>query len=162
MPPQTADATRLARFLVSAKRACDAARGDDASVPRLLSGSRQLEYGDDRWFYRDGCFGARFFVGQEVVHHVGRPSGSMAYAGGLTGRRSSGVEERNAYWLLRAALRRVDETRPFRGPVLFPNDRLVYRCEVVGSLSRFRGSETIAVASREVLADLRGRLDPVT
>ena len=60
-------------FLRHAKLATYAAQGDDASVAPLLGGSKQLEYRDGDWLYRDIYFGMLRFVGQEVVCEADRP-----------------------------------------------------------------------------------------
>ena len=54
-------------FLMEAKRRTYATQGDEASVPPLLSGSRQLEFQADLWLYRDIYFGFAYFIGQETV-----------------------------------------------------------------------------------------------
>jgi hypothetical protein len=146
---QTWDEAQLATFLVTAKRATYAARGDEASVPPRLNGSRQLEFSEGPWFYRDVYFGTGFFVGQEVVEFEHRPVWSMSYAGGAKALASTAVEIRALYKFLREALRRVDEATPFRGPPIYRSEALVYRCDVSGTVARFRGSETIMDGDRK-------------
>lgn len=70
-------------FLVRAKRHTYASHVDDASVTPLLSGSRQLEYREDSFFYRDIYFGVNYFVGQETVYNEEQPYWAMSYAGGV-------------------------------------------------------------------------------
>jgi hypothetical protein len=144
------DEARLAQFLVAAKKATYAARGDDASVTPLLNGSKQLEFRDGQLFYRDVYFGSSFFVGQEVVELANRPIWSMSYAGGTDDPTPSGLELRLLYTFLREALQRVIETCPYRGPPIFRSGPLVYRCEVTGTVANFRGHETITDVAREV------------
>jgi hypothetical protein len=146
------DEDRLARFLVSAKRATYASQGDEASVVPLLKGSKQLEFTEGPLFYRDVYFGVGFFVGQEVVELDRHPIWSMSYAGGAVGPPTEGPGIREVYRFLREALQRVDASRPFRGPPAYRNGSLVYACEVSGTLSNFRGRETIGGPAREVYA----------
>ena len=73
----------LAAFLLQAKLHTYAAQGDEASVAPLLPGSRQLEYRDGFWFYRDIYFGGERFVGQETVYYDSTPVWAMSYAGGI-------------------------------------------------------------------------------
>jgi hypothetical protein len=52
-------------LLLEAKRTTYAGRGDEATVMPLLPGSKQLEYRDGDYLYRDIYFGMAYFVGQE-------------------------------------------------------------------------------------------------
>jgi hypothetical protein len=65
----------LKRFLFAAKQATYAAQGDAASVPPALPDTRQLEYADGDFLYRDIYVGMFRFVGQEIVYLSGRPCG---------------------------------------------------------------------------------------
>jgi hypothetical protein len=56
-------------FLLEAKRTTYAGQGDEATVTPLVPGSKQLEYRDRDYLYRDIYFGMAYFVGQEVVFH---------------------------------------------------------------------------------------------
>lgn len=73
----------LVEFLRAAKAATYAAQGDDASVPPALPDSKQLEFRDGPFLYRDIYLGMFRFVGQEVVYLADRALWSMSYAGGL-------------------------------------------------------------------------------
>ena len=135
----------LKRFLSAAKQATYAAQGDAASVPPLLPDSRQLEYSDAGFLYRDIYVGMFRFVGQEIVYFSGRPVWSMSYAGGLL----PDVEPSSAsriYDFLRKALRALPPELPLRGPALFEEANLRYSCHYTGSVERFHGSEVIADA----------------
>ena len=57
--------------LLQAKRATYAGQGDEATVTPLVPGSKQLEYRDGDYLYRDIYLGMAYFVGQEVVSHRG-------------------------------------------------------------------------------------------
>ena len=48
-----------------------------------MPGSRQLEYRDLAWCYRDIYFGLAAFSGQETVSHEEVPVWAMVYAGGV-------------------------------------------------------------------------------
>lgn len=139
----------LLDFLIRAKKATYASQGDEASVPSLLEGSRQLEFRSDPYFYRDIYFGMRFFVGQEVVYHREKPIWSMSYSGGVE--EESDLDSAKAvYAFLRKAMRQVSADCPFRGPRLFAEGDWVYRDSHQGSLQRFEGEETISFADRVV------------
>lgn len=134
--------SQLNRFLLIAKQATYAAQGDEASVTPLLSDSKQLEYRDGEWFYRDIYVGMFRFVGQEIVYFSNRAVWSMSYAGGL------GVDVENAaarpvYAFLRQALREAPLDLPLRGPALLEADGMRYTCQCTGSIERFHGTEII-------------------
>jgi hypothetical protein len=57
----TSLAESILDFLLDAKRATYASQGDDASVPPLLTGSRQLEYRDGSYFYRVFGLGSNLY-----------------------------------------------------------------------------------------------------
>src|SRR5215469_175472 len=89
-----ADRDRFVAFLLRAKRATYAGQDDEATLTPLVPRSRQLEYRDGDYLYRDIYFGMAYFVGQEVVSWRGEPVWSMSYAGGVT---SPGVDSRAIY-----------------------------------------------------------------
>ena len=139
------------QFLLSAKRETYASLGDEASVEALLPGSRQLEYREGPWFYRDIYFGVAYFVGQETVYHEGTPVWAMSYAGGVLPEvEPQGM--RRIYAFLREALRAVPPEMPYRGPREFhsTSDGWIYRNRAHGELARFWGAETITLEGRRV------------
>jgi len=73
----------LAAFLHAAKFATYATQGDQASVTPLLPGSKQLEFRNGDFFYRDIYAGLFYFVGQEIAYFRDTPVWSMSYAGGM-------------------------------------------------------------------------------
>jgi hypothetical protein len=134
-------------FLLEAKRHTYAALGDAASVRPLLPGSRQLEWHNGVWHYRDIYFGMAFFVGQEVVSWRGQPVWSMAYAGGVTEELADQEDQvARVYAFLRRALQRVSAELPFRGPACWGENRWRYVNHVEGNLKMFQGAEEIAAA----------------
>ncbi|TYP51307.1 hypothetical protein LZ11_01902 [Thermosediminibacter litoriperuensis] len=136
-------------FLIKAKRATYASQGDDASVTPLLEGSRQLEFREGHFLYRDIYFGMRFFAGQEVVYYKGNPIWSMCYSGGVE--KDSDIEfARKVYDFLRKAMRNVGAENPFRGPKEYIEGDYVYRDSNEGGLDRFKGKETISFAGKVV------------
>lgn len=143
------NAAQLTPFLVEAKRRTYAAQGDEASVsPPLVPGSRQLEYRDLEWLYRDVYFGTAAFAGQETVSHDDVPVWAMVYSGGLLP--DAARPPREIYAFLRRALLLVPASRPYRGPTTFQEEDLVYGNQWEGGPERFRGVERIALAGRRV------------
>lgn len=137
------DKADLIRFLIEAKLQTYAAQGDDASVPAVLNGSKQLEYRAGDFLYRDIYFGFDYFVGQEVVEYQGRPVWSMVYAGGMLDAAASPAQAREVYTFLQQALRLVSPSHLYRGPSLFEAGPYCYRNTQSGDLERFSGLEVI-------------------
>jgi hypothetical protein len=135
--------TEFMAFLVNAKRQTYAAQGDDATVPPLLPGSRQLKYQQGVLCYRDIYFGGAYFVGQETVYEGLTPVWAMGYAGGVMPSSGALREMGHVYEFLRAALRHVTSERPYRGPSQWREGAYVYTDEGQGDLECFWGVETI-------------------
>ena len=129
-------------FLVKAKQFTYASGGSasDTSVDPLLPGSHQLEFYDPPFLYRDIYFGEGFFAGQEIVYLEVAPFWSMCYAGGMI-EEGDDIEEVPGF--LRAALKRVEPSAPYRGPSLFKAQGLQYSNFYSGEVGRFRGREEI-------------------
>ncbi len=130
-------------FLAEAKRHAYASQGDDASVLPLLSGSRQLEYGNGLFFYRDVYFGVAYFVGQETLYWLEQPHWSMSYAGGVDKAITLVAQIHSIYAFLRTALRQVSPDHIFRGPLTFSRDDFEYSTSYEGEFDAFQGAEVI-------------------
>jgi hypothetical protein len=129
-------------FLRAAKAATYAAQGDDATVVPALAGSKQLEFRDGLFLYRDIYVGMFRFVGQEVVYLDERALWSMSYSGGL----AEGIADsaaRAVYAFLRRALRAPSLDLPVRGPRELNAEAMRYVCTWQGTLQWFHGSESI-------------------
>lgn len=136
-------------FLIKAKKATYASQGDNASVPPLLEGSRQLEFQEGQFLYRDVYFGMSYFAGQEVVYYQGNPIWSMCYSGGVD--KEFEIEfVKEVYTFLRKAMRNVSADNPFRGPKEFVEGDYIYRDSNKGELGKFVGKETISFANEVV------------
>jgi hypothetical protein len=137
-------------FLIEAKKNTYASQGDEASVPSLLNGSKQLEYRKGNYFYRDIYFGSAFFAGQEIVEYEDRPIWSMVYSGGVFHPDASREEISRIYAFLRVALRLVDETSIYRGPNFFRKQNYTYENRYNGTLDNFYGNEAILIDGKKV------------
>ncbi len=143
--------SRLAGFLVDAKRRTYAGLDDDATISApLLPGSKQLEYHAGDLGYRDIYFGMRFFVGQETAQAGPHVIWSMSYAGGV----SSGVRDRDEflaiYAFLRKALLAIREDAPFRGPEKLEDGNFRYANAWQGDIAEFHGEEQVFRAGEKV------------
>jgi hypothetical protein len=65
----------LVNFLLQSKRHTYAGQGDEATVAPLLSGTKQLEYRDGPFFYRDIYVGMAYFVARKSSRIRTTPSG---------------------------------------------------------------------------------------
>jgi hypothetical protein len=129
-------------FILAAKSATYAAQGDGASVEPLLADTKQLEYTDGSFLYRDIYAGMFRFVGQEVVYQHRRAVWSMSYAGGLLPDANRDLTQ-SIYAHLRKALLLAPASLPLRGPALHEEDGLRYTCAISGSMDWFHGAERI-------------------
>ncbi|MCF6322702.1 MAG: DUF5680 domain-containing protein, partial [Rhizobiaceae bacterium] len=114
-------------FLLNAKRRTYAAQ-DSSAVQSiaLVPGSKQLEWIDGDWLYRDIYFGMSRFVGQETVYWCDDPVWSMGYSGGATAQAE--ISDVNpVYSFLKQALNKVQRDRPDRGPETFKAGGLRYQ-----------------------------------
>jgi hypothetical protein len=137
-------------FLLQAKRSTYAGEGDEATATPLVPGSKQLEYQDGDYFYRDIYLGMAYFVGQEVVSYRGHPLWSMSYAGGVTPPSGDRFDPRAIYGFLRLALRHGIEAEPYRGPASFRHESWAYTNSSSGSLDAFWGIEKIVREGAQV------------
>ena len=142
---------RLSAFLVDAKRRTYAGLDDDATLAaQVFPGSRQLEYREHDFSYRDIYFGMEYFVGQEVVLASEQVIWSMSYAGGV----SPGITDRGEllaiYAFLRKGLLGIQADRPFRGPLSFEDSHFQYVNAPEGDISEFRGEEQILRAGKRI------------
>lgn len=129
-------------FLIKAKKATYAGQGDEATTSPLLPGSKQLEYQDRPFLYRDVYVGMFTFVGQEIVYSQDTPLWSMSYAGGL----GAGVSQSWAgpvYTFLRQALLTPWAELPVRGPLHLTQEDWHYQLTNQGTIERFWGDEQI-------------------
>jgi catechol 2,3-dioxygenase-like lactoylglutathione lyase family enzyme len=140
----------LVDFLLKAKRATYAAfDGQNKVKTPALSGSKQLEYRDGPFLYRDVYFGEEFFAGQEVVYHNDVAIWTMTYAGGFVGDQTGTPEFNEVFG---GALRQVAADRPYRGPNQYRVGNLEYTDYTQGDLARFSGREMITREGQPVYA----------
>lgn len=130
-------------FLLDAKRNTSATLINESIRPNSeLQNSKQVEWSDGDWFYRDICCGTSFFTGSEVVYLGRKPLWSMAYSGG-TNQEMETHEIRSIYAFLRSALQNISSKFPVRGPPHFSDMNYSYRMSVQGDLAAFSGHEEI-------------------
>ena len=142
----------LANFLLQAKRHTYASQGDEATVAPLLAGTKQFEYRDGPFFYRDIYVGMAYFVGQEVVSYQNDPVWAMSYAGGVVPTVMDRAAIGAIYTFLRLALRQGIVVKPYRGAAVVQEGSYVYTNQSEGTLETFWGHEWITDHTQLVYA----------
>jgi len=130
----------LTAFLSAANKVTYADReAPKAASLRPASEDYHFEEGD--LAYHDTYFGARDFIGEEVVYKAGTPVWGMNYYGRVL---KEDVSTADAYKILRPALmQEYTDIIPVRGPREYTLENSTYKNEVEGDLSYFSGIEEI-------------------
>lgn len=143
------DIKELTRFLVKAKVNTYAINGKE--IPSQRPGFKELEFIEGNWEYRDSYTGFYFAPGQEIVRFKGKPVWAMSYNGGINEKYHSNLDfAKQTYKFLKEALKRVEESRPFRGPKNFKQEGYEYVDKSEGDIRFFRGTEKIFYKGKEV------------
>ncbi|HEY0010570.1 MAG TPA: DUF5680 domain-containing protein [Candidatus Paceibacterota bacterium] len=132
----------LGAFLNAANKATYANRETPkAASLRPASEDYHFEKGD--LIFHDTYFGARDFMGEEVVYKSGTPIWGMNYYGHVL---KENISTANAYSILRPALmQEYTDILPVRGPREYTEGNTTYRNKVEGDLKYFSGTEEIYV-----------------
>ncbi|MBI2409912.1 XRE family transcriptional regulator [Candidatus Kaiserbacteria bacterium] len=127
----------LAKFLDAANKSTYANKDAPKSASlRPSSEDYHFELGD--LAYHDTYFGARDFIGEEVVYKISKPVWGMNYYGYLL---NPDISADEVYTVLRSAL--YSDTLPVRGPREHIRGTSKYANQVDGTLNRFSGEEKI-------------------
>ena len=113
----------------------------------LSDGSKEFEFEEKGFRYRDRYFGHDPFMGEEIVWHDDEVVWGMNYYGALL---SDEISSREVYEFLKKAMRRVTKERPFRGPDNFKEGDFEYVDKSYGDINMFRGTEMILFKGQEV------------
>lgn len=134
------DTKELADFLREANKNTYANKDASKLAPsRLNSEDYHFEKGD--LAYHDTYFGARDFIGEEIVYKAGKPAWGMNYFGRIIDDTAS---EKDIYDFLRKVLmREYDDIIPVRGPKNFAANNKKYALAIDGDLANFSGKEEI-------------------
>lgn len=137
----------LTNFLKEANKSTYA----NADAPKVESSrikSQDYHFEKDGLIYHDTYFGARDFIGEEIVYENEVPVWGANYFGFVLGDK---VSEKEVYDFLRQALmQEYGDVIPVRGPANFSEDRKKYRFVVDGELSNFSGTEEILFNEKAV------------
>ena len=131
------DTDALTQFILTARAKTYA--GDSGKTEPLLKDSRQHEYTEGEFLYRDIYYvGAGRFTGLETVYWQDKPVWTMSYFGNF-----SAMSEAAADTILREALiAKKDETRLWTN-VEWEKDDFRYTYDGQGSIEELGGEEEI-------------------
>ena len=145
----------LAKFLVQAKINTYASVEQDLNPPLpdsqgekiLLDGSKELEFEEKEFKYRDRYFGSNPFIGEEIVWKGKHKIWGMNYYGLASSKK---ISTEKIYEFLKKAMLQVVEERPFRGPENFKEGGFEYVDKSHGDINMFHGVEKIFYKGKEV------------
>ena len=130
---------QLSKFLVKAKINTYASSGERGEKV-LLDGSKELEFEEKEFKYRDRYFGYDHFIGEEIVWQNEKVVWGMNYYGEII---SEIIPAKQIYQFLQEALKKITENKPFRGPGNFKENDFKYINKVEGTVEKFEGREII-------------------
>lgn len=133
------DINQLSKFLVKAKISTYASSGEGGEKV-IPDGSKEFEFKEEEFRYRDRYFGFNPFVGQEIVFQNRKIIWGMNYYGKVV---SKVISPRQVYQFLQESLKKIPEDEPFRGPQGFKKDNFKYFNKVKGTVEKFEGEEKI-------------------
>jgi len=130
----------LTEFLNAANKATYANK-EAAKSASLRPSSEDYHFEQGDLVYHDTYFGARDFIGEEIVYKAEKLVWGMNYYGHVL---SPNVSTKDAYTILRPALmQEYDDILSVRGPKEFVLENSKYTNKVEGTLDRFFGEENI-------------------
>lgn len=139
------DIKGLETFLVKARARTYA--GDAGTVEAALEFSKQLEYREGDWLYRDVYYtGKNTFYGIETVFYNNKPVFGMSYYGNW-----GDMTEQEIDQILRGALVANPETRLYK-EIEWKKDEFVYNCnpDITNGINEIGGTETISKNGEQV------------
>ena len=136
------DHKELTDFLNAANKATYA----NSDAPRsgsLRPSSQDYHFEQGDLIYHDTYFGARDFIGEEVVYKSEAPVWGMNYYGHAL---RDELSTKDTYTILRPALmQEYDDILPVRGPKEYSEGSHTYKNSVEGDLDCFSGIEEIYI-----------------
>ena len=137
----------MAAFLEEANKNTYANK-EVAKAPSTRLRSDDYRFEKDELIYHDTYFGARDFIGEEIVYENQKATWGLNYYGFIT---SATFHEKEVYDILRKALmKKCGDIIPVRGPKEFSEEKWKYVNSVQGNLDRFHGKEEILVDGNSI------------
>lgn len=133
------DINQLSKFLVKAKINTYASSGEGGEKV-LPDGSKEFEFIEREFKYRDRYFGFNPFIGQEIIFQNKKIVWGMNYCGKVV---YKVISQKQVYQFLQEALRKIPKDKPFRGPRRFKKDNFQYFNKINGAVEKFEGEEKI-------------------
>jgi len=133
------DIEQLSKFLIKAKINTYASSGEKGEKI-LPDGSKEFEFEEKEFKYRDRYFGFNPFIGEEIVWQNEEVVWGMNYYGEIV---SEIIPAKSIYHFLQEALKKIPDDKPFRGPDNFKKGDFEYINKVEGIVEKFKGEETI-------------------
>lgn len=138
------DNKALTTFLLVARAKTYA--GSGGVVAAALAGSKQLEYAEGDWLYRDVYYvGKGLFTGLEAIYTAGKPVWSMSYFGDFTQMTEVEIDR-----ILRVALIEKKDASRLWLRVDHKIEDYEYICEGTGSIEKMNGVEIVKKAGKQV------------
>ncbi|MCG2690268.1 DUF5680 domain-containing protein [Candidatus Parcubacteria bacterium] len=137
---------KLLQFLLEARTKTYAGKG--GKVKPVLSGSKQLEYQEGDWLYRDIYYnGPGIFMGLEAIYFKDKAVWSMSYSGDYQGMSENEIDK-----ILRGALLANWENTRIWKLVKWEKDGYKYTCKPCfeGSIEKMAGLEQIFKNEKQV------------
>lgn len=143
----TISTEELKDFLNKANKSTYANKDAPKAEPsRLKSEDYHFESGD--LIYHDTYFGAKDFIGEEIVYKNKKPVLGANYFGFIL---DDGMNKKEIYDFLRQALMQDYESEvPVRGPAEFSSGEWTYTFSISGYLENFSGEEQILFNGRVI------------
>ena len=146
MPTKIITIKELADFLNEANKHTYAADGKKTTSSRL--NSNDLEYQKGDLIYHDTYFGAKNFIGEEIIYKNKIPVWGMNYYGFVL---DKNYTEKQVYdFLKKALIQECGELIPVRGPRTYKDHDLQYKNMPTGKLDNFSGKEEVLVKNRAI------------
>lgn len=137
---------RLIKFLIKARTKTYA--GASGEIKSVFKDSKQLEYTEKDWFYRDIYYvGDGIFAGLETVYYKEKPVFAMSYFGNFKSMKEEEVDK----VLRQALMENFDKTRLFY-PVLWKFRDYKYECnpDMTGGIDEISGLESITKNGKQI------------
>jgi len=139
------DRTSLTNFLLKARTKTYA--GNGGKVKPIFMGSKQLEYKEGGWFYRDAYYtGNGIFMGTEIIYFKNKAVWGMSYYGNF-----KKMTEKEIDLILRTALLKNWKTARTWKQVKWKKGKYEYVCtsNPKGSIGDMGGTERIFKNKKE-------------
>jgi hypothetical protein len=128
----------LKKFLLKASKS-GYANSDESSWKKEKDGSTTIFFKKGLWQSHDNFFGGEPYGGRQAVFYKDKPLWIMVYYGWV----KKGIKPEPVYKILRAALQKMPDNSPFRGPKILKGKEFIYKNSWQGDVKSFSGEEKI-------------------